>query len=228
MDFLTRMLPCQVRKARRGCKSEGEAVYTSGWTLQAAALLLAGGVVVGCGGESSRTRVEPVYDTSTGRLQLLKYDANGDGSADTWSYMDGSRVTRVEIDTDYNAVIDRWEYYSADEMLEKVGSSRARDGKPDTWGFYAADGTLARLELSLKRDGRIDRIEYYDQGVVLRAEEDTDSDGRTDKWETYDGQRLASVAFDTTSKGIPDRRLVYARDGSVTVESISEPPPARP
>lgn len=203
-------------------------MYMASGVRRAALVLLLGGPAVGCGGEAADSRVEPVYDATTGHLQLLKYDANGDGSVDTWSYMEGSRVTRVEIDTDHNAVIDRWEYYSPAETLEKVGSSRARDGKPDTWAFYGADGTIARLELSMKRNDRVDRIEYYGGGDVQRAEEDTDGDGRIDKWETYEGRRLASVAFDTTANGIADRRLVYAPNGPVSVESLPETVAPRP
>ena len=49
-------------------------------------------------------------------------------------------------------------------------------------------------------DGKIDRVEFYEHDVMVRAEEDTDADGKLDKWETYDGARLASVAFDTTQQ----------------------------
>lgn len=203
-------------------------MYTFCPSRRALGALLFGATVgsVACRGGGSENRVEPVYDDATGRLQLLRYDANGDGNVDTWSYMEGSRVVRIEIDTDHNAVIDRWEYYAPDETLEKVGSSRARDGNPDSWAFYAPDGSMARLELSLKQNGRVDRIEYYSGGALARAEEDTNSDGRIDKWEVYEGRRLASVAFDTTLRGFPDRRLVYAPDGTVRSESL--PPPPRP
>jgi hypothetical protein len=52
-------------------------------------------------------------------------------------------------------------------------------------------------------NGRVERTEYYDGGR---------------KWETYDGGRLAIVAFDTLHRGTPDRRLVYAADGSTRME----------
>jgi hypothetical protein len=39
-----------------------------------------------------------------------------------------------------------------------------------------------------------------------------------DKWETFDDGRLTSVAFDTQGRGVPERRLMYAPDGSVRVE----------
>ena len=44
--------------------------------------------------ENIAARIEPTYDRA-GRLQLLKYDANGDGRVDTWSYMDGATVVRI-------------------------------------------------------------------------------------------------------------------------------------
>src|SRR5262249_16596029 len=57
-------------------------------------------VAMACGGGSASRRITPEYDKKTGRLTLLKYDSNGDGRVDTWSYMDGARVVRIEIDKD--------------------------------------------------------------------------------------------------------------------------------
>jgi hypothetical protein len=162
---------------------------------------------------NNAARVQPTYDRA-GRLQLLKYDADGDGRIDTWSYMNGATVVRIELDTDYDSTIDRWEYYGTGEKIEKVGSSRAQDGTPDSWAYYNEDGSIARLELSIRRDGTVDRIEHYENGQIARAEQDTNGDGRVDKWEVYEGSRLASVAFDTAQRGSPDRRLVYERDGT--------------
>jgi hypothetical protein len=34
-------------------------------------------------GSGSRNHIEPVYDQKTGKLQLLKYDSNGNGKVDT-------------------------------------------------------------------------------------------------------------------------------------------------
>ena len=75
-------------------------------------------------GSREPANIEPVYDKLTGKLRLLKYDSNGDGKVDTWSYMDGTRVVRIEIDMDEDGKIDRWEYYDADQKLEKTGTSQ--------------------------------------------------------------------------------------------------------
>src|SRR5258708_8160796 len=89
------------------------------------------GVLVGalfCGAcqpqaESSK-RIQPVYDPKTGKLQLLKYDANGNGTTDTWSYMDGAHVVRIEVDSNEDGKSDRWEYYGPNYHLRKTPFSR--------------------------------------------------------------------------------------------------------
>lgn len=186
-------------------------------------LILIGALValtaVGCReADAGRQRISPEYDSKTGRLNLLKYDSNGNGVVDTWSYMDGPRVLRIEIDQDEDGKIDRWEYYDAAQKLEKVGFSRQHDGIVDAWQYFAADGSVIRLDISAHRDGVVTRTEHFDHGKLVSAEEDTDGDGRVDKWETYAGDRLASVAFDSTHRGSADRRLQYLADGSVRVE----------
>jgi len=175
---------------------------------------------IGCDrqGEEARKRISAEYDQQTGKLRLLKYDSNGNGKVDTWSYMDGARVVRIEIDKDEDGKIDRWEYYGLDQKIEKIGFSREMDGKEDAWSYPAPDGSIERIEISTRRDGKISRVEHYQHNSLASAEEDSDGDGRFDKWETYDGTRLASVAFDTQHRGTPDRRLLYGADGSVKLE----------
>ena len=169
-------------------------------------------------GDEARKRISPEYDKATGKLVLLKYDADGNGKVDTWSYMDGARVVRIEIDKDEDGRIDRWEYYDANQKLEKIGESRAQDGKQDAWSYLDAAGAIDRVDVSGKRDGKISRVEHYQKGVLVAAEEDGDGDGRMDKWETYEGEHLASIAFDTTHRGTPDRRLVYGPNGTARLE----------
>ena len=169
-------------------------------------------------GDEARKRISPEYDKATGKLVLLKYDSDGNGKVDTWSYMDGARVVRIEIDKDEDGKIDRWEYYDANQKIEKIGTSRAQDGKEDSWSYLNADGTIARIDVSAKRDGRISRVEHYQKDILVSAEEDGDGDGRMDKWETSEGDHLASIAFDTTHRGTPDRRLIYGANGTARLE----------
>src|SRR6185503_3063685 len=106
--------------------------------------LLLCGLAFGSGCDSREpSNIEPVYDKQTGKLQLLKYDSNGDGKVDTWSYMDGTKVLRIEVDKDEDGKLDRWEYYDADQKVEKTGMSRANDGKEDAWEYAGPDGAVA-------------------------------------------------------------------------------------
>jgi hypothetical protein len=177
-------------------------------------------LTLACDGSEAdaKKRIEPVYDKETGKLQLLKYDSKGDGKVDTWSYMDGARVVRIEIDKNGDGKIDRWEYYGPDQKLEKFGVSRANDGQPDAWSYVGPDGAITRIEIATQKNSKAMRTEYYEHNALVRAEEDSDGDGKIDKWETYDDDHLASVAFDTAHRGYPDRRLVYGPGGSARIE----------
>ena len=177
-------------------------------------------MLAGCNREQKLTqkRMTPEYDPKTGKLQILKYDSDGDGKIDTVSYMDGARVVKIEIDKDEDGKIDRWEYYGPDQKIEKIGFSRAGDGKEDAWSYPDASGAIVRIEISTRRDGKVTRVEHYLENKLVTAEEDVDGRGKFDKWETYDGDRLSSVAFDTQHRGVPDRRLIYGPNGTARVE----------
>src|SRR5262245_55347771 len=87
------------------CKSRGEALADPSHQENVrrgavAAVLVAAIATAACHGEvgGAGERIEPVYDKKTGKLELLKYDSNRNGVIDTWSYMNGPRVERIEID----------------------------------------------------------------------------------------------------------------------------------
>lgn len=186
------------------------------------------GSAIGCAGDADRARLaettRATYDTETGRLQLLTFDADGNGVIDTWTHMDGSRAVFTEIDANENGRVERWEYYGADGTVEKVALSRADDGTADAWLYPGSDGRPARAEIASKPFGPLDRWEWYRDDVLVRAEEDADGDGRVDKWETYRDGTVASVAFDEDGDGRPDRRLNYGAGGALlSIESDPGP-----
>ena len=143
----------------------------------------------GCREPRSGAEVRGTYDAD-GKLRLLTYDTNGNGKPDTWAYMDGTRIVRVEIDQNEDGVIERREDYDTTQALEKV-------------------------ELSTRSDGKITRTEFYDGGVLVRAEQDADGNGAVDRWETYADGQVRSVAFDLEGAGRPTLRLVYGSDGQL-------------
>lgn len=137
------------------------------------------------------------YDPKTGRLKKLDYDANKNGTMDSFSYWDATRVIRIEMDQDEDGKIDKWEHYDANNKIERVGSSSRDDEVQDTFAYPDANGFLARVETDSDRDGNIDKRETF----VPRP-------GTTDQ------RVLATVEYNFDESGQPGRRLHYNTDGS--------------
>lgn len=169
--------------------------------------------------DAPKPAVEPVYRREDGRLTQIRYDANHNGTMDAVSHMDGTRVVRIEIDTDEDGTIDRWEYYGPTQALERVGFSRARNGRADTWAFADAAGRIVRVEAAPNGDGRVTRIEHYQGPALTGVEEDSDADGRIDRWESYADGRLVRLSFDPAGSGQPTHTLRYQADGTTDVAS---------
>jgi hypothetical protein len=154
------------------------------------------------------------YDPA-GRLQRIEYDSNGDGRADQIAHHNGERHARLlEVDEDFDGLVDRWEDYDAEGRLVKVGASRG-GRRPDVWVFRGADGQPRRKEYDEDGDGRTDRAEELVAGRVVHVELDTDRDGRIDRWQEWPQGRLSEERIDTDADGRPDRRLRYGARGQV-------------
>lgn len=174
--------------------------------------------------ENLRASIQAVYDDETGRLRTITYDSDQNGMIDTWTYMDGTTVLRVEVDQDKDGTVDRWEYFDEAQQLEKVGFSRANDGVVDAWAYEGPDGQIEKFEISTVRAGEVDRWEYYENDLMVRAEEDVSGDGQVDKWETYADGALVTAGSDENADGRPDRRLTYGAGGRLlTIETDPDP-----
>jgi hypothetical protein len=167
---------------------------------------------------------QATYDEKTGRLNRLTADLNKDGKIDTYTYMDGTKVLRTEIDADQDGKVDKWEYHGEDGKVARVAISREKNGKPDTWMYPGPDGKLARAEISSRQDEKqIDRREWYEAEQLVRAEEDANRDGRIDKWEVHRNGALTAVTLDENYDGSPDRRLIYGDGGRLlAIESEAD------
>ena len=168
-----------------------------------------------------RDRVIPVYEQS-GAIRRLDYDTNRDGRVDMRAYLQEGRTTRLEADGNGDGIIDRWEYYGPDGQLDRLGTSSLGDGREDTW--VARNGNDMRVDISTHRDGTADRHEYHQDGALVRVEQDTNGDGQIDEWQIFSGGRVSELLLDTSQgSGRPDKRLVYAPDGSVErTEDVSD------
>jgi hypothetical protein len=173
------------------------------------AALFAAVLAAGC----ARERVTPVYDPDTRTVTRLDYDADGDGRIDMRSYLQDGRAVRLEADGNSDGRVDRWEYDRLDGQLDRLGTSSEADGREDTWVVQSSN--QMRVDISTRRDGVVDRHEFHEQGVLVRAELDTDFDGRIDEWQRFENGKLRELLVDTERSGRPDRRLVYAINGSL-------------
>src|SRR6266550_3009009 len=99
----------------------------------------------GVDGVSASGHIRAEYDND-GRLKQLFYDRNKNGRVDTVAFMDGARFVRIEIDSDEDGLVDRWEYYVGG-VLRAVAFDTTGSGRPDRRLVYGANGTLERLEL---------------------------------------------------------------------------------
>ena len=192
-------------------------------SLMALALLMSAGAA--CSDpekERMKKTTQATYDPKTGKLTRLTADLNKNGKIDTYTYMDGTKVLRSEIDADEDGKIERWEYHDdAGKNVVSVAISREKNGKPDTWMYPGPDGKLVRAEISSEQDEKkIDRWEWYEADRLVRAEEDASGDGKVDKWETHRNGSLIAVMLDENYDGTPDRRLNYGDAGRLlTIES---------
>ena len=182
-----------------------------------------------CSRAPQGARPKADYDPQTGRLRRFEFDSNHDGKYDTVSYMDGTRIVRVELDLDQNGKVERWDFYTPDRKLEKVGFASKNDGVMDSQAFYQPGtgeaAVLQRIEISTRRDGKFDRTEFYDNGRLVRSADDTNGDGRADKWDTWEPvdhpntgspqYGITSTSFDDSGSGRPERRFIYGAGGAI-------------
>jgi hypothetical protein len=188
-------------------------------------MLAAMALGVGCSRKPADDQPRATYDPATGRLSQVVFDTNKNGKNDTVSHMDGTRIVRIELDLDENGKVERWDLYRPDGQLDRVGLASRNDGVMDSQAFYSPEGALERIEISTKRNGRFDRTEFYQSNVLVRGQDDTNGDGRPDKWDDYTPRpnhavgepayAITATAFDDTGSGRPERRFVYAANGTV-------------
>jgi len=187
--------------------------------------VLALGVAGACSRTPAGERPAAEYDPSTGHLRRIVFDANKNGKNDTVSFMDGTRIIRMELDLDENGQVERWDFYRPDGTLEKVGFASRNDGVMDSQAFYEPAGVLRRIEISTRRDARFDRTEFYENNALVRSQDDSNGDGRPEKWDYYTARpdhgpgepayAISATAFDDSGSGRPERRFVYGPGGTI-------------
>jgi len=137
-------------------------------------------------------------------------DAKKDGKPNIYSYMDGTKFVRIEIDNDEDGKIDRWEYYGAESETAESRVSRGTMATSTRGRMRRPTAQSGKVEVSTLRNGKVDRTEFYEKGVMVRAQ--VESDGTQDRQVGNLRRRfIGHCAFDTKRTGSPIERIDYRR-----------------
>jgi len=116
---------------------------------------------------------------------------------------DGNRLIRTDWDDDHDGVVDRTDYYKADEVVRSTYDTNG-DGSADHW-YRFSDGMLTREELDYDFNRRIDATNYYEDGVCVKSKIDRDQDGLTDEWQYLDPSgQIGRQELDSNGDQQPD------------------------
>ena len=113
------------------------------------------------------------------------YDTNDDGIADKWieDFTDGHK--RIDVDSDFNGIVDRVIRFDAEGKTDYEEYDFDLDGIIDTYYYYGEEG-LERQELDSNADGKIDIWVHLSEGKYMKSyERDVDYDGQIDLVKDY-------------------------------------------
>jgi hypothetical protein len=165
-------------------------------------------------------RVDQVahYDVR-GKLRLLEVDSNGNGVMDRFQHYEGAEMKRVEGDLDGDGQIDIKDYYDKgrrrrQERLGPDGQVRQRAI------FDEADNPLS-VSQDTTTDGRLDTEWQYKRGEIVTARRDTDGDGRADIWNAYEEDETVRIQLDRDGDGQPDEEAYLEAEAIVDEERVN-------
>ena len=109
--------------------------------------------------------------TARARSAVSTYtdDYNHDGKPDHfYTYRDG-RISKSEVDRNFDGRIDQWEFYDHEGRPEHAESDENFDGRPDVWYFYE-NGSLVRSERDTDFNGQPDWFSFFRNGILVRSD----------------------------------------------------------
>ena len=112
-------------------------------------------------------------------------DGNDDGRPDQWYEISGDKITKMNLDQNFDGQIDYTAEY--DSMMRKRFEQLDHnyDGRMDDYYFFE-EGRLSRQEVDSNFDGRIDIWVFLYKGIYIqRYEMDKDFDGQVDIKKIY-------------------------------------------
>ncbi len=185
-------------------------------------------LLAGCGGGKSTQKPDdkatagasdslPANDRikqeKKGDESVTEFDLNGDKKPDAFVYTvrakreDGKeydRLSRKELDINWDGKIDISRTYDEKEQLVKESLDLDFDGRVDQVNFYEK-GAIVRKERDLTSSGKISEWVYFEKGHIVRKERDNNGDGKIDYWEYWEGDQVDRVGEDLDGDGNVDK-----------------------
>lgn len=146
-----------------------------------------------------------------------KWDCIRDSKIDKIEYFDDKENrTMVAYDIkDMDGRMDRWEYFE-NGRLDKIGSDKNLDGKPDNWMIVDVDGETQGSIEDTDFDGINDKFSFFDKWAYLNQRNHFDRDV------FYRNKDLSILEFDINNNGEIDRWEYYNEEHKkLKVESDS-------
>lgn len=207
------------------------------------AVLVAGGVVMACGGGDKSSKLEAVAAPG-GSRDPSKWPSDDRSMCDWRNKPDVEvaetvgpgafrpnvrRVYKVvgegdakhktlicrEIDTNLDGIKDVVRTFNTKGEALHEEADTDYDGRIDVWLNFV-DGRLAEEDVDTNHDGKADVWKFYVDGQLQRIRRDRNGDGKPDEWEMYSKGRLDRVGVDDTYDGHVDR---WDRDEQLKYEA---------
>ena len=115
---------------------------------------------------------------------VVTSDINRDGKPDSWTYINGGDVDRMELDINFDGKIDSVYIYDGKGKVKEEILDTNYDGRMDNWRFYK-NGSLEEDEIDSDFNGTVDVWVYVNRKRIYRIEKDTTGDGKPDTIEQY-------------------------------------------
>ena len=156
---------------------------------------------------------ELIHQKGQSNEKVTEYDLNGDKHPDVWAFTvpaktpegkDFDRLSRKELDLNWDGKVDVARTYDEKEQIVKESLDLDFDGKVDQVNYYEK-GVVVRKESDLSSAGKPSLWKFYEKGKLVRKERDTNGDGRVDYWEYWEGDQVDRVGEDLDGDGNVDK-----------------------
>ncbi len=160
-------------------------------------------------------------------VYLVETDSNRDGKADSWTYFDKGRKTKVEMDIDNDGkadVVNNFVYGPGGELI-KIETDNNKDGKADQISCFV-NGILDKEESDADYNGAMESVTYFRDGKQEKSEIDLNGDGKPDVVKTYilnSSGEAVGADVDENADGAPDYKERYEK-GKIIKESLPAAP----